>query len=224
MIDFTKLKSIDDFNELLPPIEIPYDCHPVCPYDEQMILRMLVRPKYSNEFFIPPVLSWLAPTIKNFYHYDTAITSIHHKWAYVTVRHGIEKEPDTEWHLDGGSLRVELIPERNYIWVSDDGIEYKTGNVIFHDGFDPVKQNLFKYMLDNIRDEKDFIAPGKKWNLIHPFVFHRKSPTVVGTHRTFVRITFPDIEIRDVNCTQNPLLPTNAFGRDPVKSFRDRLR
>jgi len=220
---FQKLKTLKDFETLTPPSKIAYNKKPQCPFEEQMVLRMLIRPKYSSKFFIPDCLEWLRPHIEHFYSYDSMVTGIHNKWCYVTVRHGIEKEPDNNWHLDGGSLRVELIPERNYIFVSEYGIEYKTGTVNFDEDFDPVKQNLFSYILNNISNEEDHVTMPGKWLLVHPFVFHRRSPKAVGANRTFIRITFPDIEIRDVNCTQNPLLPTDAFGRDPVKSFRKHL-
>lgn len=223
MLDFTKLKTLEDFEELIPPMEININPPPQSPFDNQMVLRMLVRPKYSNDFFIPDELKWLETHIRAFYDLDTELTGIAKKWVYVTVRHGIEESPDNNWHIDGGSLRVELIPERNYIWVSSYGFEYLTGRVKFSPNFDPVKRNLFNYILDNIVADGGYVAKAQQWYLVHPFVFHKRSIRANGENRTFIRITFPDIEIRDVNCTQNPLLPTESFGRDPVKSFRNKL-
>ncbi len=43
-------------------------------------------------------------------------------------------------------------------------------------------------------------------------------------NRTFVRVCFTDIEARDINNTQNPVLPAYAFERNPVKTFRNNLK
>ena len=193
------------------------------PDEDQMVLRMLVSPKYQNTFFIPKGLEWIEDEIKEIYELDTSITGIHNKWCYVTIRHGINHEPDNSWHFDGGSLRTELIPERDYVYVNKFGFEFKEGTIVFPKDFDPVKHNMSSAALNNIKDERTVIAKVNTWYLLSPFVFHRASPKGNGEYRTFIRITFTDIEIRDQTCTQNPLLYTEAYGRDSVKMFRNGL-
>ena len=218
--DFKKLKSLEDYSTLDAPellwrerINAPDDC---------MILRMLVRPKYG-EWYIPKELNWLASTIKALSAIDRARTKIRDSWCYVTVRSGPAEDTADVWHFDGGSLRTELIPERNYVWVSDWGFQYKTGNISFPDNFDPVKHDMFSYVEHELRDSPVMGTQAGYWYLVTPFCFHRRNPESNNKQRVFIRISFVDIEIRDINCTQNPLIKTEAFGRDPVKSFRDNL-
>lgn len=225
MRDFQKLKSLDDFEVLDTPKSLEFE--PIspadCPYEKQMILRMLIKGKYNKLMAFPRELDWLESQIISIKTYDEILTGIDDSWIYVTVRHGpLCWETDDEWHFDGASLRTELIPERNYIFTSAPGFEYMEGTVVFRSDFDPVKHNLFQYVKSAAVAQTRTAEPDT-WYLVTPFVFHRRPEMPAGTPRTFVRITFPDIEIRDVNNTINPHFPTRSFGRDPVKSFRDGL-
>lgn len=232
--NFKKLKTLNDFCELDEPYKTSVNSPPECPQENQAILRMLVRPKYGD-FKIPPELEWLRESILSLAKLDEEITGIKNSWCYVTVRHGEWKfATDDEWHFDGASFRVEIIPERNYIWFNHTPTQVKVGtlapfNQIETQGrydrevFDPNKHNLFVYVNNNIKNVKLLEAEPKAWNLISPFCFHRRNPNLENNNRTFIRISFIDIEVRDVNCTQNSLLPTEAYGRNPVKSFRNKL-
>lgn len=222
MRNFQKLKTLSDFSQLDAPEEVALRPPPSCPFPEQKILRMLVRPKYGS-FRFPGELRWLSETIKEVSWWDYQSTGIEESWCYVTVRHGpITTEKDDEWHFDGASFRTGLIPERNYIWVSSDGPQYKLGGVSFPSDFDPCRHHLFRYAERVLRDEPVSVCKAETWYRMSPFCFHRRNPEAKSP-RTFLRISFPDIEGRDVNNTENPLLPTPAWGRDPVREFRDRL-
>jgi len=59
--------------------------------------------------------------------------------------------------------------------------------------------------------------------MMDPYVVHRRPPISNGVVRTFVRISFTPIEIPDVNNTPNPLIPTQHYITDGVKSFREHL-
>lgn len=222
--DYKKIKALDDYKHLDEPS--PVDLPDIqCPYDRQYVLRMLVRPKYSRGFFIPPSVGWLMETIEQASWMDRYITGIKDSWCYVTVRHGfVESKTDDEWHFDGVSFRTSLIPERNYVYISSGPIQFKTGSLVFPDGFDPVKYNLFTYAAKHLSNEKIQETASSGWYLINPFCLHRRNPSTEGTYRTFVRISFTDIEGRDVNNTENVLLKTPAYGRDPVRDFRNNLK
>ncbi len=97
------------------------------------------------------------------------------------------------------------------------------GTVNFPEDFDPTKHNMFWFADEATRNERVYEAGENTWSLITPFCLHRRNPVSNGKHRTFARISCIDIEVRDKNCTQNPLLPTEAYGRDPVKTYRDLL-
>ena len=224
MRDFQLLKRLqDDFHDLDAPI--PCDIRQPTPpqVESQMILRMLVRAKYG-EMKIPWKLSWLNDVIHEVSEYDMGLTGIRDSWCYVTVRHGpVVTRTDSQWHFDGASFRTELIPERNYVWVNHTPPQFKTGKLLIFDSFDPLKHDLFRYAEERLVHNPIQEAEAKQWMMMTPFCFHRRNPQVPEGSRTFIRISFPDIEARDINNTHNPLLPTPAYGRDPVKSFRNRL-
>ncbi len=220
-MDPKKLKTLSDFSVLQAPISIdklpPLDK----PLEDIRILRMLVKPKYSSYRYIPRSLGWLGFAIARAHMVDYEQTGIkdEHKWCYVTVRNGINPEPDNSFHFDGGSLRTELIPERNYVYNHTHPLLYKMGKVDWPGDFDPIKQNMFSHV--EKQEGLTVHQANQGWNLLYPNVFHARLPG--DENRLFVRITFTDIEIRDVMCTQNPELGTEAYGRDPRKSFRDSL-
>lgn len=220
--NFQKLKTLDDWETLDEPLFVANVTEYRTPPKGQMILRMLVRPKYGD-FCIPEELQWLEEPIRAMALVDKAMTGIEQSWCYVTVRSGSPRRTTDEWHFDGGSVRTELIPERNYVWCDKFPLQYKTGSVHFPKDFDPVKHNMFSYADQALKFEPIKTTLPEKWYMLSPFVFHRRDPASNGIHRTFVRISFVDIEVRDDNCTQNPLLRTDAFGRDPVTSFRNQL-
>lgn len=212
-----------DYSSLDAPELLAYQ--PIVPEIEDLrILRMLVRPKYGA-LYIPEILKPLQLVITQMIDWDKYRTGIEHSWCYVTVRNGIcNYETDDEWHFDGASFRTDIIPERNYVWVSHYPFQYKTGKVQWPSDFDPNKHNLFTFAARALSAEPVRTALPKSWYLISPFVLHRRDPASQGKRRTFIRISFPDIEGRDINNTENPLLPTPFFGRDPVNSFRNKLR
>lgn len=185
---------------------------------------MLIRPKYG-QFKIPPQLDWLRTTIHKLSVIDQQTTGILQSWCYVTVRRCIaDFVTDAEWHYDGASFRTDLIPERNYVWVSHTGTEYKSGAVKFPSDFDPTKNDLFTYAIKYLKETPSKNMEPRMWYRIDPFLLHRRPPITNNQPRTFIRISFPDIEGRDINNTPNPLLATPFHGRDPVKSFRDNLQ
>lgn len=225
--NFQKIKSMDDFDNIDAPVYLEKIMQPN--FDkapkEQMVLRMLVRPKYGN-WKIPEELMWLEDIIIDCANVDSNITGIVDSWCYVTVRRGpVTSVTDDEWHFDGASFRTDIIPERNYIWVDKVGPQYKAGQIDWPEDFDPNKHNLFSFAGNALKDNPILDMKEKSWALLSPFVFHRRNPITNGMKdRTFIRISFPDIEGRDINNTHNPLLPTPFFGRNPVASFRSNLK
>lgn len=224
MRNYRKLKNLEDFTTLSKPRQIHGILQPDVPMYEQMVLRMLVCPKYGN-FAIPDELAWLRQQIANLYETDYNLTGIKDKWCYVTVRNGqAGTYGDTEWHFDGASLRTDTIPERNYIWVSNNPFRFLQGTIKWPKDFDPTHHNMFEYAKRSVNVSNAFITEKKKWYLVDPFCLHAKPIMDPSIQRTFIRITFTDIEIRDINNSQNPLLRTDAYGRDPVNTFRNKLQ
>lgn len=223
MREFKKLKEISDYQFLDSPEPVDYSSS-IIPSDTKMyVLRMLVRPKYGD-FKIPDTLAFLTDTIHSLSDYDRARTGIHDSWCYVTIRHGaVLSQTDDDFHFDGSSFRIDIIPERNYIWANHTPTEYKRGILNFPSDFDPIKHNLFQFAEHQLRDSPIEQCNAFSWYLLSPFCLHRRQRMLADTRRTFYRICFSDIEGRDINNTHNPLLSTPFYGRNPVKSFRNKL-
>ena len=221
--NFRKVKEIKDYENLDEP-ELVKAKNPRIPKKESVqVLRMLVRPKYGK-FIIPEELEFLKDTILELAEYDVSRTGIKDSWCYITIRHGeVISKTDDDWHFDGSSFRTDIIPERNYIWVNHSATEYKTGNLSVPEDFNPVEHNLFSLADYQLKDIPVKTSKEKQWYLLSPFCLHRRPSELKKRSRTFYRICFTDIEGRDINNTQNPLLHTEFFGRNPVKSFRNKL-
>lgn len=221
--NYQKLKELSDYRDLDSPSRVicSNPAQPNC--DSQMILRMLVRAKYG-EFKIPDSLEWLRETILDVSDFDAALTGIKESWCYVTVRHGpVVSVTDDQWHFDGASFRTDIVPERNYVWVNHTPFQFKTGRLNFPVDFNPIKYDLFSFAEKELKNSPIQVSKSATWYLVNPFVFHRRNPAIPEGSRTFIRISFPDIEGRDIMNTENPMLPTPFFGRDPVKTFRNNL-
>ena len=225
MRNFQKIKEIQDYNQLDAPELVSVVNKPdIANHEELMVLRMLVRPKYGK-FIIPESLKFLEETILELSAIDVLRTGIEESWCYVTIRHGeVKSETDDEWHFDGSSFRTDIIPERNYIWVDNNPTEYKEGNLSIPEDFDPINHNLFTFAEHQLKDNEIKTCEVDKWYLLSPFCLHRRPDIADGTKRTFYRICFTDIEGRDINNTPNPLLHTEFYGRNPVQSFRNKLK
>jgi hypothetical protein len=221
-MNWKKLKTLEDFQTLRPPepVEVASGFDGL---KNQNVLRMLVRPKYGW-WQIPIPLIPLRQTIFDLAKLDLADTGIEDSWCYATIRKGeVSTKTDDEWHFDGASFRTSIIPERNYVWTSHTPTEYVLGTLHFPKDFDPVRHDLFSFAYQTAMNKRQHTCDVKQWYRLSPFCLHRR-PTEAKGQRTFLRICFTDIEGRDVNNTPNPLLPTDAFGRDPVRSFRDKLQ
>lgn len=189
------------------------------PYEEQHILRMMIRTPNSDGFQIPPELEWLRPTI----YYTWGVQEydkIPVKFVYVTVRHGMVKSvTDDQWHVDGFSMRIPHIPEQNYIWTSSRGTQMLDQEIELPDDFDPFKHNIHLFFqavakAENVR----IMTPRTLWR-IDPYVVHRRPQVPLLVRRTFFRISFVPVEIEDDTCTINPLIPREKpYGRKDIRS------
>lgn len=225
MRNFQKLKTIEDYRYLDAPEKVELNIETPLPSYENKIyfLRMLVRAKYGH-WNIPKELDFLREIILSLSDYDVERTGIKDSWCYVTVRHGlVTSVTDDEWHFDGSSFRTDIIPERNYVWVNNHPTEYKEGELNIPSDFNPIIHNLFTFASKQLEKNEIKTTNVKEWNLLSPFCLHRRPDIKSDTYRTFYRICFTDIEGRDINNTQNPLLYTEFYGRNPVETFRNKL-
>ena len=188
------------------------------PDDRQYILRMFIKEPFGD-FEIPPELSWLVPVIKEAVEHQDSI-GVRQPFCHVTVRHGeVTSEKDNEWHVDGFSMNVTHLPEQNYIWVNTHPTEYVERAFNIPDDFDPSRHNIHLLFQDMMGDEDVKTLDEETLYCLDPYVVHRRPQVPTGIERTFVRISFCPMEIKDVNNTQNPLMPR----RNGVEEFREEL-
>lgn len=198
------------------------------PEEEQFILRMLIQRPLLGGQFIPKEYRWVNPILEKAYEYQRKVVGIIHPYVYLTIRHGIvATEKDDEWHVDGFSMKINHLPEQNYIWSNTISTEYLIKPIQFHPRFDPFEHNVHYYIQDSLSvlDKPHKMIQNNVY-CIDPYVIHRRPKEATGKQRTFVRVSFCPIEIMDDNNTQNPLFPVAVpkYNLDGVKDFRDKLK
>lgn len=201
-----RIVSLNEFSDDTTPIELS-KIDVQCPYDDQYILRMPVCVN-GKDFYCPVELLWLAPLFETAYKHQIEVLKVKHSFCYITVRHGIVKSVlDDEWHVDGFSTKITHIPEQNYIWSNINGTEYCDVSTEFPDDFDPMVHNVNSYLAKFVEESDIKTCNPKTMYCLDPYVLHRRPTASSGQKRTFVRISFVPIEIRDVNNTHNPIMP-----------------
>jgi len=194
-------------------------CDPEClwsmklspPKERQYILRMMIACP-GHKVCIPNELEWLRDLIAISWAKQLSHKVVH-PFIYVTVRHGeVTSTTDDDWHADGFSTRISHNPEQNYIWSSNPSTEFLRQSFNIPEDFDPLRHNLHWYFQDRANEKLAYSLDPETVVLIDPYVIHRRPKVKVGTTRTFVRISFVPIEIRDDVCTPNSLLPAKRYG------------
>lgn len=193
-------------------------------YGEQYILRMLIKaPETRWAFVIPPELEWLQQSIIGAQMVQKAMF-VDHPFCYVTVRSGpVISKTDDEWHVDGFSVKQTHYPETNYIWSEGwCNTQYFDKQFDIPKDFDPFKHNIQLLFQDMIlgQDRTTIKSFPNGWNVIDPYVVHRRPPISTGIVRTFIRISFLPLRIEDSIMTPNPLLVNVPY---PPNTFRDKL-
>lgn len=210
--------NLGDFKDFSGPI----DCGKAdvrIPFDNQYILRMLIKKPGERLYCVPSELNWIYGCL-----FRTALTqSINgfnpdKDFVYITVRHGVVSSvTDDEWHVDGFSMRKPHRPEQNYIWSSSNPTEILNQGFEFPDDFYPMKHNIHQFFQDNASGPITTLEPQRLY-LIDPYIVHRRPKLEIGTLRTFFRISFVPIEIEDDTCTQNPRREPVVYGRQDIRN------
>ena len=191
------------------------------PKEDVYILRMCISRQLDfNRFYLPKEYRFLRGFINECLTWQKYVIGINHPFMYLTIRKGpIKSVTDDEWHVDGFSMRYNHLPEQNYIWCDSYPTEWTSAKPDLK-YFDPLKDNIHK------RFKKNPMRKTINKNTIYcldPYVIHRR-PSIEGYNidRTFIRLSFVPIEIKDINNTPNPALP-ELKGYDGVKDFRNKL-
>ena len=216
-----KALNLNQYNNLNKPEKIgKFQVN--CPLERQYILRMLIK-KPFEELQVPVDLLWCADLIIAAFKNQEKM-GVRQPFCYITIRHGLVSSTlDDEWHVDGFSKTVTHLPEQNYCWSNVHPTDYVVKKIKFPKDFDTQKHNVHLFIQDNLNenDEVKKMEP-KTLYCFDPYVIHRRPTGISNLNRTFVRITFIQSEINDVNNTINPLIKTN-YNRDGKVEFRDKL-
>lgn len=211
------LKNYSEFCEPFKICKIDLDI----PKNDIKILRMCIR-NNGGEYHIPDSLNWLNDYFHKVLDHHKNFFGVEYPFSYVTVRSGLtEFQTDSAWHVDGFSMREEHLPEKNYIWTSNEGTEYIEKNFYIPESFDPLLYNINNYLSQFVKDKDIKKLESGFIYCIDPYILHRRPPTTQNIRRTFVRISFVPIQINDVRNTQNPLLPVE-YTKDGI-DFRNKL-
>jgi hypothetical protein len=193
---------------------------------DQYVLCMLIRDgAIGTPFVIPEEIEWIMPMLLIADRYQSDVIKIRHSFVYVTIRHGVVKSVnDNEWHVDGFSTAITHVPEQNYIWCDRYPTEYLVNPVAVPKSFNPDIHNLQLYIQDKAHNGIIQTTVNKHVFCIDPYVIHRRPKIPAGTRRTFVRISYVPIAIRDKNNTTNRLLSTMTYSEDGVAKRDSLLR
>lgn len=229
------LTSAQQFKDLSSPMNLSglcdaFDNTLFIKGNEVSILRMMLKPKYGGFKFPSNFSTFNERMIEEIYECAVDQELIDPRmWCYLTVIHGVSNfDTLSDWHFDGASSRFASVPERNFIYVDappEHCTEYATGRLDIPEDFDMFKHNLHGHASPQVKSKGmkvQKISP-MTWYMIDPFCLHRQPTEAQGKFRTFVRLSFTDVEIRDVNNTVNPRFPTNYYGRDGAKINRNTL-
>jgi len=210
------LLDLRGYSQISNPIPV-FEGEMECPYERQYILRMMIRSPETHVFQIPEELKWLEKTIWNCAEFQFR-NGLFNPFVYVTVRHGlVTSETDDDWHVDGFSMRIPHVPEQNYIWTNSNPTQYQDKTFPIPEDFDSLKHNLHNYLSSQAEESKTKTLKTNTVYLFDPYWVHRRPFCEAGTIRTFWRISFVPIEIKDDTCTQNPLLPKKVYGNQDIR-------
>ena len=212
--------NLNQYNQLNKPESLG-QIDLALPYHRMYVLRCLIKRTFED-LQIPPFLRWCRPMIEQAFAYQEKL-GINQPFCYITVRHGIvDSVTDDEWHVDGFSMNVTHLPEQNYIWTDHTPTEYVVKKIKFPADFNPRVHNIHGFFQDHITNDDVKVMKPMTTYCMDPYVIHRRPTGTSGKQRTFIRISFTQIEIADKNNTLNPLLETN-YTRDGIGAFRNKL-
>ncbi len=213
-----KILNLDQYNKINTAIKVG-NIEINLPKEDIYILRMPLSQQLDfNEYFLPEKYKFLQEFVGRCIEYQKNIIKIRHPFMYLTIRHGeVKSVTDDKWHVDGFSLRYNHLPEQNYIWCSSNATEVSLSKTDLSE-FNPFKENIHK----KFSGENTYKCKDKTIYCLDPYVIHRRPPNTAGI-RSFIRLSFTPIEIKDLNNTVNPLIDYNK-NYDGVKEYRDKLK
>ena len=177
------------------------------PDEPQFVLRMPIQVPEKAGLHIPLDLQWSESFVRECQHVQNTMRD-RHAYVYITVRHGpMCTTTDDLWHVDGFSMRIPHLPEQDYLWTDRHPTEALLQPQRLPKSFHPLRHNIHHNFQDTANQSNVVTLESGRCYLMDPHVVHKRPQIPKGLWRTFVRVSFVPIPIRDNTNTCNPLLP-----------------
>ncbi len=190
------------------------------PEEEIYALRYLIK-QPGSDFVIPQALSFLKEIIQSCASYQRKFfPDFDGRFVYITIRSGIVKSTNEDsFHVDGfqGLSVPRHIPEQNYIWADSYPTIFSLQSH-FVEHLDPQRHNFHDYFNRHTRANTLVPALEKSVYIIDPYHIHARPYIPPNTMRSFLRICFSPVEIRDDTNMINKWLPRGPYNRDDIRN------
>jgi hypothetical protein len=187
---------------------------------ELFVLRLLIK-KPDTEFVMPEELGFLKDFVAETACYQaTHFPDYADRFVYMTLRSGLVRSSnDDSFHADGfqGISVPRHIPEQNYIWMDRDPTLFAV-QPYFVEHLDPARHDFHEYFnrctdMANVQQAK----AGEAY-IMDPYHIHARPVLSADTWRSFVRICYSPVEIRDDTNTPNKWLPMGPYNREDIRN------
>lgn len=225
-----RLGSIFDNEHFLYPA-IPVDIGVTSIKMDETPLRILRTPiKRAGDLnlYIPQELERFVSLLKHVLETELIANDDYlNSHGHITVEHTYIEKNNVQrvpgWHVDGfqGARQHTHSSEHSYLWCSIQPAEFCI-QPFFINHIDSARHSVFAEFERQAQDINVFSGLANHIYLIDPYIVHRSTPMKESNWRTFVRITFSDIELEDPMNTVNKMIPL-AQNYESRIDHRDRL-
>lgn len=190
------------------------------PNDDIYALRLLIK-EPKSDFIIPQRMAFLKAIIQESASYQQShFPDFEDRFAYLTVRSGALKSVNEDrFHVDGfqGISVPRHIPEQNYVWADSYPTTFSL-QPYFVEQLDPAQHNFQDYFDEHTKNSNLFSVEAEGLYIIDPYHVHARQIIPEGTQRSFFRICYSPVEIRDDTNTPNPYLPRDPYNREDIRN------
>ena len=190
------------------------------PEEDLYLLRFLVK-QPGSVFTIPQKIQFLQGLIEECAKYQQAnFPDYEDRFVYLTVRSGeLKSVNEDQFHVDGfqGISVPRHIPEQNYIWANCHPTLMAL-QPYFMEQLDPAVHNMHDFFDEKTSMDNVYGGFEKGLYIIDPYHVHARPSIPDGTLRSFFRLCFSPVEIRDDTNTVNEHLPRGPYNREDIRN------
>lgn len=190
------------------------------PEQEIYLLRFLIKMP-GSDYLIPQKLAFIQDVIAEVAQYQQHnFPNYEERFVYLTVRSGpLKSVNEDEFHADGfqGISIPRHIPEQNYIWADCYPTVFAAQPYNVED-LNPEIHNFHSYFNACTDPAHTYRAEERGLYIIDPYHVHARPTIPAGIQRSFFRLCFSPVEIRDDTNTPNPHLQRGPYNRDDIRN------